>query len=162
MTLTNINSCGSIRVSSDYLEDLRLSQNDVTEIILQYTNSSGVVVDYTVLVGDITSDYMDLDPEFFGYTTEKLPDGVFCFTMTVTQDVDEIVLRQSIVLDCTLKCTLATYIWNDPQSQMHAKYEAIKFYIDCNTCDCETAKLLYDDLVAILDDPTILNNDCGC
>lgn len=160
MTITKDTGCTEITITDDYLEDFRTSTNDVTAVTLYYSVNGEDEVTYEVEVTDITTNTMVLDIAFFGQTAETLTDGIYCFRMVVTQGTDEITLTNSVLVDCGLVCTLAEYIWNYPTKQLHAKYEAIKFYQQCNSCDCDTVYSLYQDLLIDLD--ITINQDCGC
>lgn len=161
MTITKNTDCTTITISSTYLDDFRTSSNDVTAVTLFYgVNGAGESV-YEIEVADITDDYITLNVDFFEQTTEALCDGVYCFRLVTVQGSDEIIEYGNILIDCGLICTLAQYAWNNPTKQIHSKYEAIKYFQQCNSCDCSTVYSLYVDLMADLDMP-VGSEDCGC
>jgi len=160
MTITKNTDCTTITITDDLLDSFRTSSDDVTAVTLYYSVNGADEVTYEVEVADITADSMELDIAFFAQESETLCDGVYCFRMVVIQDTAEITKYGNILIDCGLICTLAEYIWNYPTKQLHSKYEAIKYYQQCNDCDCATVYSLYQDLLIDLDIDT--NTDCGC
>lgn len=160
MIITKNADCTEITISDTYLNDFRTSSNGVTAVSLFYTINGGSEIEYTVLVGDITVDTITLDMGFFSQTTDTLLDGIYCFRMVVTQNTSEITKSGNILIDCGFICSLAEYVWNNPLSNLNGKYEAMKYYQLCNSCDCTTVYELYQDLMIDLD--TTINQDCGC
>jgi len=161
MTLTKTTDCASIVLANDLLEDFKNSTNDVTGVILYSTYNGSTEGEWALSVDDVTDGTITLLPEFFSQETENLQDGIYCFRIVVTQDTNEITEYGNILIDCGLICTLAEYVWNNPTKQLHAKYEAIKYYQQCNNCDCTTVYALYQDLLIDLGMDTT-SNDCGC
>jgi hypothetical protein len=161
MTIYVNRSCTEIVISDPLLEDYTSGSPTVTAVTLKYKINGGEEVTYNVLVGDVDVDTITLTPTFFNIATSSLTKGIYCFTLSFIQGSDEITQREITIVDCDLICKVATATWNNPESLIYAKYEAIKLYAQCNACDCSTVILLYNDLLNTLDG-TILNNDCGC
>ncbi len=160
MTITKNQDCTTINIAHDLFEGYKDSTNDVTALNLFYTVNGGAEQTYEILPEDISEGAFAMDVAFFDQTTTTLCDGVYCFRLVIEEDTTETTEYGNILVDCALLCSLATYVWNNPTKQLHAKYEAIKWYQQCNNCDCTTVYSLYQDLLIDLDINT--NTDCGC
>lgn len=162
MTITKNQDCTTIHIAHDLFEGFKNSTNDVTAITLYYTVNEDAEETYEVQTSDISEGAIALDIDFFGQSGETLLDGVYCFRLVIEENDGESETTEygSILVDCALLCSLATYTWNNPEKLLYSKYEAIKYYQQCNACDCTTLYSLYSDLIMDLD--ITLNNDCGC
>jgi len=160
MTITKNTDCTIITLTDPLYEYFKNSEFDVTSVTIHYSVNGGDEETYEVETADVTDGAIALDTTFFNQTTETLVDGVYCFRVVVSQDENDLTSYGNILIDCALLCSLATYVWNNPTKQLHAKYEAIKYFQQCNSCDCTTVYKLYQDLLIDLD--ITINQDCGC
>lgn len=159
MILNKSSDCASISISSSYFSDFISVSPTVVSIRLYYTVNGGTELSYDITEDDIDVNTITLDPEFFEQGTETLCDGVYCFRLATTLDEEVVVERGIVLVDCGFKCTLAEKLWNNPESLLYSKVEAIKAYADCNACDCSTSYKLYLDLLI---DLGLSNTPCGC
>ena len=155
MTLTKQADCSDITLSSTILTNFAT----YSSVNLKYTVNGGTEVTYAVLVGDITSGTMTLDPTFFTQGTTTLCDGIYCFTLEATSGSTVTKEYGQVFVDCAMACALAEKLWNNPEDLTYSKFEAIKLYAGCNSCDCATTYSLYYDLLCELG---LSTNLCGC
>lgn len=162
MTITKNTDCTEIYITQSLFAGYENSTNDVTAVTLYYTVNDGDEQSFEVADTDIVDGILTLDIEFFGQSGEALLDGIYCFRLFIEENDGDTETTEygNILVDCSLLCTLAEYTWNNPEKMLYAKYEAIKYYQQCNSCDCSTVYSLYTDLMSDLD--ITLNHDCGC
>jgi len=162
MNITKNSDCTAIHIANDLFEDFKDSLNEVTEVVIKYVVNGATEVIYEAVPEDVSEGAISLDMAFFNQDTETLCDGIYCFTVEITQGSTVIKSYGNILVDCSLLCSLAVAVFNNPTKLLHAKYEAIKYYQQCNSCDCTTVYKLYKDLLQDLDLNNQNTSDCGC
>lgn len=161
MIATKNSTCTEIIIQDDKLEQFTMPESGIESIVLYYTVNNGTEQSFEVTVDDITDDYIILDDEFFGAPDTTICDGIYCFRLVITEGVNITKKRASILVDCTLRCALAEYLWNNPNSNIYGKHQGLQYYTQCHSCDCATMYELYIDLLCELNIP-VESTECGC
>ena len=162
MNITKNSDCSKIFIEDELFSDFENETNDVTAITIRYTYNNGEEVSVDLEITDIVDSILEIDAAFVNQIGDVLCDGVYCFRVTITQGTDLIYMYGNILIDCALICKLAIAVFNSPTKMLHEKYEAIKYYQQCNNCDCTTVYKLYNDLLIDLNLNSQGISDCGC
>lgn len=159
MTVTKASDCSSITINSTWLADFDGGSPTVTNATLYYTVNGGTEQTVVLTTVQVTGANLVMTPTFFGQGASILTDGIYCFRLQTTTASTVNKEYGNAFIECSLKCTLAEKLWNNPELLLYSRYEAIKHYQECNTCDCAT---VYDLYLNLLCDLGLSNTPCGC
>lgn len=118
---------------------------------------------YTVLVGDITVDTIDLD--FANFSLAEWTTSVYGVKLVLTDSRDGSLQYEEICFfqDCSdLLCTVHAYQINNPTSKVRNLYDALIDMEDCGDCDCTNMNKAYALLIGLLNSTSSTESDCGC
>lgn len=159
--------CSTITIKSQHLYNWIQPGTTVTSITLSFVYNTSGSSTLSFVTGDVTTEViggnnygvLTLESADFGQAESVISDGVYCFTLTTVDNTVTYTENAATFIDCTMKCTLAEKLWNEPELLIYAKHEAISKYLECNPCDCSLAYKLYNDLLCDLGLSTL---PCGC
>lgn len=157
MTVTKNDTCTELTLTSTQITALATA--DTATVYYKVNNATEA--SFTITSADVTNSTITITPTTLGQGGTTFNDGVYCFRLVVTVDSTSVTTTEydSILIDCGLKCTLSTKIWNEPEKMLHSKHRAIELFLDCKSCDCSTAYNLYQDLICELG---LSTSPCGC
>lgn len=183
MTISVNSDCSLFTFVADYLDNV-VSPDPETEagmvsLTLRYktncASGSTTTVDATDEIENITDNTLSLTPAFI-YSSEQdvFCDGVYYLELeTVYNVVEGLELRQytktdsaCVFVDCDLKCKIIDAYAETKDANLLLLYDAIKYGIGCDSCNCSTACEFYTELKCLINEAipstTTTTNGCGC
>lgn len=177
VTLSNGNSTNSL-VTLTYT-GVDVGFNPTTAIVVTDTATMELVDDFyqTSLTSsncngvEVNNGFITLNDVFYGFDEGNgLKDGVYQVSITaVYSDASIKKEHKCILVDCATKCLLVDYLLCNDDTNVHYKYDAVRYGEVCNDCDCENMCALWKEVlsaVRTLSARTTINTsvfvDCGC
>lgn len=158
MTITNNNNCTSITIYSSILTNYSTYMS--VSLNWSHNSTDNTYTEYVVQSTDVVNGTVTLDTSFFSQQADTLADGVYCFKLVAQLESGDVEIDfGSIFLYCDMACSIAEKLWNEPESLLYSKVEAIKYQLECSSCDCASAVQMYNDLLCELG---LDQNNCGC
>lgn len=161
MIITNANDCTTISISDSLLEDHELGNTLYNSVTLYVKYNNGTEISILLDPSDISGGVYVLFPEVLSQTAgEPFCDGIYCFRLVLEDGTDLVTLYGNSFINCSISCSIAKVLIEDPtRIELYTQFEAIKYYQQCNSCDCDTLYALYENLLVDLDTSI---NLCGC
>jgi hypothetical protein len=131
------------------------------------SNHAGTEYEIDVDVADITEvggddDTYTILPANVSATT-TIPDGVYSISLvkTVTDTGTTTTEHVCVFADCKVACMLIDVIALDLDSKLNGYYYLLNHLNHCADCNCEGAKVLYNEINSSFT-TTTAEDDCGC
>lgn len=139
-----------ITVTSSLLLAYKTTPANYSEVkVTVYINCCTIA--YENLITDpadvsVTGEYV-IDKDFFGFTDDILPDGVYQVSIEVTTITD--ISSQDTgctLIDGALRCQIAEYVASNCNTDIHMTYFVFKQASTCN-CYCSDMCIIYDRIL---------------
>lgn len=185
MNVTLNSDCSLFTFMADYLTPLIATDpeadNGMVSVSLKYklncASGSPVTVNLTSEIANIENNALTISPDilFLVAGQEKFCDGIYYFELTSVYNVtEELEIRQytttesiCFFVDCDLRCKIVEKVAEEPKNfDLLILYDAIRYGVSCDSCNCSTACDLYTELKCALNEPIFttnsITNGCGC
>lgn len=154
--ISDLTDCNQISIESSLIDDYIADQTNKTlTLVSKYVCNTEYSETLELADLDVPNSRYVLQPTYYSSTATKFTDGIYSYSVVLTESGTDQTDNACFLIACSLKCDVVEYLADSSNSLndrvvVATSYERLDDLATCNQCDCENACVIYTELCSIL------------